>query len=475
MKTHQDLLAVGENERDRMAFIQTAINEHKESPEYKLAVDGDLYYRHLNPTIARAQKLIYDALGQAHINKWTANHKIPSRWFFFFTNQTVQTLLGNGVSFRLSEDTKDRFTADFDEQVQKTATKAICGGVAFGYLSREETNAGEAGKYRVQVFDLLDFVPLRDEDNGSLRSGIRFWQLPSKKNDKPLHAVLYEESGYTSYIKRNGQDWAVLEEKQPYIQIVESSGISGETVVNGKNYPGFPIVPLWNINEQSDLVGNQAALDAYDLLSSDLVNNVDEGNLIYWVIRNAGGMDAEDASRFIRQIHSSHVAMVEGDENIEPHNIQAPVQASESALETLRVQLFDDFMAFDPKTIASGAVTATQIKAAYEPLNSKLDLFEYQVSAFILGLLQLIDVDDRPTYTRSMIVNQSEVLTNLATMQTLLPLEYLARKAVEVLGDTDKADEVLAMIAGEDMGRFNGGSGGNTGDKDTPDKNNTEG
>lgn len=458
MKTYQDLLAVGELEKDRMEFIEAAIKDHQNSDFYRVARDADLYYKHLNPTIMRAQKFIYDTLGQPHIDRWSPNHKVPSRYFFYFVNQTVQTLLGNGVTFKLDKKTKDLFTDDFDEQVQKTATRAVVCGVGYGYLNREETEAGQPGKYSIQIFDPLSFVPLRDEENGSLRAGIKYWQLESKNNDKPLQAILYEENGYTTYIRRKGEDWAILVEKQHYIKIVASSDVGGSQVVDGRNYPGFPIVPLWNINEQSDLVGSQETLDDYDLTASRLVNNSEMGDLTYWVIQNAGGMTETDAAKFIRQIHSAHVALVEGEEQVTPHQIQAPVQATQSALETLRNQLYDDFMAFDPKTIASGAVTATQIKAAYEPLNNKLDLFEYHVTAFILGILKLLGVEDQPTYTRSMIVNQQETVTNLVAAQTVLPQEYIARKIVEVLGDVDDADDVVKMLAGEDMGRFDNGN-----------------
>lgn len=465
MKTYQDLLKVGDNERDRMAFIQSAIAEHKQSELYQTAVDADAYYRHMNPTIMKAQKLIYDALGIAHVNEWAANHKIPSRYFYYFTNQAVQFLLGNGVTFEINKDTKDLFSKNFDEMVQFAATRAIIGGVSFGFLNREESETGVAGKYSISVFDPLDFVPLVDEETSALRAGIRFWQLLSKKRDKPLRAVLYEEDGFTEYIKRTGEDWQMLSEKQKYIVVTATSEAAGTEIVDGRNYPGFPIVPLWNINKQSDLVGSRSTLDAYDLMASQLVNNVDEGNLIYWVIKNAGGMDATDVSKFIRQIHMNRVAMVEGDEEIDPHTVTAPVQASESALQTLRSQLFDDFMAFDPKTISSGAVTATQIKAAYEPLNSKTDLFEYHVTAFILGLLKLINVEDSPTYARSMIVNQGEMITNLVAAQTVLPADYIAGKIVDLLGDTDQKDAVLKMLTAEDMGRFDGGGDTDSGEE----------
>ena len=76
--TYNDLLEIGENEKERIDFIRQAINEHCSSERYKTAVDAELYYDGLNPTINRYEKIIYDMQGRAHTDMWTANHKLAS-------------------------------------------------------------------------------------------------------------------------------------------------------------------------------------------------------------------------------------------------------------------------------------------------------------------------------------------------------------------------------------------------------------
>lgn len=440
MKTFNDLQALGENESERLAFILQAINEHKSSELYQIAVDAELYYKHLNPTIMRAQKIVYDLLGRAHPDVWSANNKIPSRYYFYFVTQSVQFLLGNGVSFG-DEKTKERMGKNFDNVIQQAATDALNGGVSFGFWNNDH----------LEQFAVTEFAPLYDEENGALRAGIRFWQVAA---NKPLRATLYEMDGLTEYIKRGGDDLTVLQEKRPYVQIVAQSDASGTAILDGMNYPGFPIVPLFNVNKQSEIVGGRETIDAYDLMASALINNIDDANLIYWVIRNAGGMDDADDAKFVQRLKTIHVAHLEGDEQVDEHQIDVPFQASEVALDRLRSQLFDDFMALDVKQIASGAATATQIKAAYEPLNAKTDLFEYQVTEFIEGILALVGIDDKPTYTRSMIVNQQEAIQNVLTSAEYLSDDYVTRKILETLGDIDKVDEVLEQRLVDDVSRF---------------------
>ena len=450
MKTFNDLLALGDSEKARMDFILQAINEHKSSAMYQIAVDADMYYRHLNPTIMRAQKFVYDLMGRAHVDEWSANNKIPSRYYFYFVTQGVQFLLGNGISFA-DDKTKERLGKNFDSVVQKAATDALNGGVSFGFWNNDH----------LEQFSLTEFVPLYDEENGALAAGIRFWQVAS---DKPLRATLYEMDGYTEYIRREGEDITTLQEKRPYIQIVAQSEASGVEILDGQNYPGFPIVPLFNTNRQSELVGSRETIDAYDLMASALINNIDDANLIYWVIRNAGGMDDMDDAKFVQRLKTIHVAHLEGDEQVDEHQIDVPFQASEVALNRLRGQLFDDFMALDVKEISGGAATATQIKAAYEPLNAKTDLFEYQVTEFIDGILALVGIEDEPTYTRSLIVNQQEMIQNLVASAEYLSADYITRKVLEILGDIDKADEVMEQKLVDETSRY----------RNEPEEENTE-
>lgn len=431
IKTYQDLVALGENDRQRMDFVLAAIRAHKESKAYKIAEDAALYYKHQNPTIMRYQKYVYNRFGQAVPDIWSANNKIASNWYFYFTTQGVQYLLGNGVNFD-KDDTKEKLGVDFDRRVQDAAEKAKNSSVSFGFWNFDH----------LEVFDLLEFAPLFDEENGGLAAGIRFWQIDDQK---PLRVTLYELDGYTDYIKRKDSDMEILHPKRAYKQIVRSSEIDGETIIDGENYPTFPIVPLWNINRQSDLVGNQGTLDAYDLMASKLINNVSEGNFLYWVLKNCGGMDATDDAKFVEQLMITHVAHADGDDGaeIESKQVEVPFQASESALSMLKEQLYHDFMGLKVDEIASGSVTATQIKAAYEPINQKTDKFEQLVSEFVEGILQIAGIDDKPTYTRSQMSNQAEIVDIVMTAAEYLSTDYITEKILTLLGDVDKLEKVL--------------------------------
>ena len=442
IKTYQDFVEIGESERDRMEFVLDAIREHKGSELYKTAYDAELYYKHQNPTIMRFQKWVYNMYGQKVPDIWSPNNKIASNWYNYFTTQAVSYLLGNGVTFKTASN-KEKLGKDFDKKVQDVATHAKNGGVAFGFWNLDH----------LECFDLTEFVPIYDEDDGGLKAGIRFWQID---DSKPLRATLYELDGYTDYIKRKNEDVAILNNKRAYTQIVRKNDIEGETILDGAPPAGFPIVPLWNINRQSDLVGNRGTIDAYDLMVSGLINNVSDGEFIYWILKNCGGMNEVDDAKFIEQLKLTRVAHADGDDgaSVEAHNVNVEFQATAEALDRLTNQLYTDFMALKVQDVSAGSVTATQIQAAYEPINQKTDQFEYQVTEFINGILALAGIEDEPTYTRSQMSDQSETLEMVLQAAEYLDDEYVTTKILTLLGDADKAQEVLKRKDAEAADRY---------------------
>ena len=442
MKSYQDLIAASKNEAAKMAFVFAAITEHKGTTPYIIALDAEQYYRGLNPRITKYEKIIYDMRGDAHVDKWTPNHKIASNFFNFAITQENQYLLGNGATFT-KDDTKAKLGNDFDTRLQDLGKKALVGGVAFGFFNLDH----------IDTFSLLEFVPLYDEENGALRAGIRFWQVSP---DKPMRATLYEEDGYTDYIRANDKS-AMLHEKRPYKLKVRTSEADGEEIYDGENYPSFPIVPLWgNDKKQSELVGRQGTLDAFDLLNSNLVNNLDEANYIYWVLTNCGGMDEMDDAKFIEQLKTTHVAHADGDSGAtaEAHTIEAPYQASESAIQTIQRRLYEDFMCLDVNSLSGANKTATEIKAAYQPLDSKCDMYEYCVIEFVQKILELAGIDDKVTFTRSKVVNKSDEINTLLAAQAYLDDETIVEQVCQILGIADKTDEIIRKRRTEEQSRY---------------------
>lgn len=455
MKTYQDFLEVAEkSDRDRMEFVLAAINDHKNSDLYQQAKIAREYDEHRNVTIITVQKLLYTLSGKAIPDNYSANYKLRSAFFPIFMRQETQYLLSNGVILKNAEN-KKRLGKKFDNQIQDLARSALVGGVAYGFWNLDH----------LEVFTALEFVPLLDEENGSLRAGIRFWQVAA---NKPLRATLYEPDGFTQFIRRSGKEMEILAPKRGYISVEASSEVDGTEILEYQNYPGFPIIPMYgNRARQSELVGQREAIDCYDLIKSGFADTVDDASIIYWTISNAGGMDEIDMARFKETMRRIGVGLVDDDgAKAEAHTLTIPVEAREALLSRLSDDLYRDFQMLDTTKIQGGQKTATEITAAYQQMDNKVDEFEYCVGDFLYQLFALIGIDDEPTFTRSKIVNQLE-----QTQMVLMAAEYLGDeftlKHLPWLTQ-EEVTEILQQKSAEELARFAAaepnGAGGNTND-----------
>ena len=447
MRTYEDLLDIRDDETKLIPFIQNAIFDYKATDFYKAGEVAYDYFRKRNKTIIDFQKLLYTLTGKAVPDNFSANYKFRNAFFPIFVMQENSYLLGNGVTFNES-DTKDKLGGDrFDNAMFNLAEYALWGGVSYGFY-----NDG-----RIDTFKMTEFVPLWGEEDGALHAGIRWWQIDSTK---PLRATLYEEDGYTDFIWRLDRQTQgfkageVLHNKRYYKYKTQTSEVDGEEILDGENYPGFPIVPLWaNEAHQSELTGLREKIDVYDLIQSGFANDLDEASMVYWTITNAGGMDDVDLAKFIERMKTVHAAVVdEQGSTAEAHSIEAPYAARQAALAEIKDSLYRDAMALDTDKISAGNITATAINAAYENLDLKSDRFEMCVSDFIDGILKLIDVEDSPTFKRTKVTNVGEETQVVLSASDYLDTETILKHLPFI--SPDEIDEILAKKDEEEMERY---------------------
>ena len=397
---------------DTLKFIRDAIQQHRNSDAYKIAVDADEYDAQRNVTINDTVKRLYsisntvdektgaEKMGVSqHADTTASNHHIASNFFHRLNTQRVSYSLGNGVTFD-TDGVKEKLGNKFDTDLSELAGCALKHGVSFGFWNLD----------RLHVFPLTEFVPLWDESDGSLRAGIRYWSIDWKR--KPVYAVLYEEDGYTKYRSR-GKSGLTLEEMEPkrtYRQTVAHTDAGGDEVIGEENYSALPIVPLYgNKQHQSTLVGMRAAIDSYDLIQSGFANDVTDCAQIYWLLGNALGMKDDEIQHFMDRLRFSHVAVADMDNSsVTPYTQEPPYNAREAYLNRIANSIYRDFGAFNPEDVAAGEVTATQIRAAYQAQDEEADAFEYQIIECVQQILALQGLEGTPQFSRNRVANQLE-------------------------------------------------------------------
>lgn len=429
--------------------ITAIINDWKNSDIYKTAMVADTYDRQKNKTICEFARIYYSMMGIKKVDPTATNTKIASNFFRRLNVQRNTYSLGNGVSFGKEGDTdtiKDKFGKKFDTTLMAAAYKALIHGVCFPFWN---------GK--LNYFAVTEFAPLYDEESSALMAGIRFWQID---DSKPEFAVVYEADGYTKWKKTDGKDWVALHDKKPYVDKVEFTEADGEEIVDSHNYSALPIIPLWgNSLRQSTLVGLKSQIDAYDIVNSGFANDIQDVAQIYFLIENYGGMSETDLLKFRDKLKFMHIAEADTAQGgkISPYQQEVPHGAIDAFLDRTRQQIYDDFGAFDVRGFSSGAKTATEIDAAYQPLDENADDFEAQIIEFVQTLGNLIGIDEDecvPIFKRNRISNVTEQMQALAVADWL---DEETKVQHTPFISVDEREEVLKRLSAQAIDRLSGG------------------
>ena len=417
-------------------FIGKVVREHVSSEAYLTAKAADEYDHQRNVTVNNYTRFIAEHSDSGLVNVTAANNRISSNFFHRLNVQRCAYLLGNGVFFKdhIVEDrdergdvvnvdtTKLRLGPRFDRDFYRLAYYALIHRECFGFWNHD----------RLYVFPLTEFAPLYDETTGALRAGVRFWTVGP---NKPVTAVLYEETGYTKYTSRSetgGYDFVETAPRRAYIVNGIRTEAGGFEVTGYENYSTLPVLRMKGSElYQSTLVGMRERIDSYDLIQSGFANDLQDCAQIYWIVENCGGMSEDDLKAFLNRLQRDHIATADTQSmgvessSLKPYVQDVPFQSRVAWLQHIRSAIYEDFGALDVTNMSSGERTATEIEAAFQPLDENADDFETQCTDFIQQLLALLGIDDEPQYKRNRIVNQREQTEMIASVA-----QYLSDRAI---------------------------------------------
>lgn len=453
MLTYQDFL----KDTDREGFIARLIREHEEGELCRTARIADQYDARRNVTINEFARVIYTSSGRTVQDFTASNSRIASGFFPRLNTQRCTYLLGNGVTFAGARDeldktgkkvrideTKERLGERFDTDLYHAAYKALIHGVVFVFWNKD----------RLHAFPVTEFAPLWDEESGALRAGARYWRIDEKK---PAFVTLYEEDGYTLYRSEGaGMDLKEAEGKRSYLETVRTvPADNSPQLIGGANYGALPIAPLWGSRvHQSTLIGMREAIDSYDMIRSGFANDLNDCAQIYWLLENYGGMDDKDIAEFRDRVKLQHIAVADTSSGgkVQGYTQEIPYQARQIFLDQIRQGIYEDFGALNVANISAAAKTATEIDAAYQPMDENADDFEYQIVECVQQILALIGIVDTPVFKRNRISNQLEQVQMVMLEAPYLDDATILKKLPNIT--PDEAEEVMTARLGEETTRF---------------------
>ncbi len=447
--TYEDWLAAPEDKRD---LIKKIIGEYKASRDFSHALIAQQYFASENTEIkskyivkldsyeteiavidpATGKPLLDPETGKqltkkqpVKTEKKVAGTRLSSGFFFRFVTQQNQHLLANGVTLKDAKAKKTLGRA-FDTTLSRMGEHALVDGVVWGFWNKDHVE-----EIRAAVDARSGAVALVSEEDSAPRVLIQFWQLSDKK---PQFVRVFTPEGVTLY--RSDDDGELQEHKplQPYLRTTTTDG-AGVISMTGSNYGVLPVVPLYaNPEKRSELTESiKSKIDCFDRIFSGFGDNFDMADDVYWVLNNFGG-NSKDILEMLHQIHELRVVANRSDgtggaSTAEPHTFEVPYAARQTALDILKRELYRDYMATDTETLTGGSLTNVAIRAATKDMNLKDDRYEWEVFAFVQGVLRLNGIEtEEISFVRQPFENETETIENIYRAAEDLDRETRLRK-----------------------------------------------
>lgn len=439
--THSDLIKCGKDEEKRMRLVETAILDFQQSEEYKWAEKASKYYDIENPEIEAVEKIIYDMKGIAHRDLISPNNKIRNGYFPSIIDGHVSHLLANGISF--SDGKKKKLGNAFDDVSKAIYRESLVCGCAYGFYNGEKTIR----------LPYLNTAQLVDDYTGALTDAVYYSQIA---DNKPKVYTLYEPDGFTEYVQEENERMEIKTPKTPYSYFSVGNIAEGEYFRMFDDGSRLPIMPMYSKNKKSMLVGSLDKLVAIDLMSSQLVNNVSQSELIYWVLKNYGGNDNIADANFIVNLIKSHIIHVDDDGSAEPHQITVPFDANDAAFRRLKSELYLCMHGVDHEVLRSGNPTATEIESAYTEQRNFSGIMESHVFDYVRGIMDIAGIDSNETITveYNETINTSEAIQNTIASAQWLGDTATTKRLAMLNGLSDEYEEIMKEKAAEQLMQF---------------------
>lgn len=455
MLTYQDYLKTDNVTK----WLQSALVEYTNSAEYKSAKMQAEYMAGRDTEIVNTVKLIYDMTGMPATDYTASNNRISSNILHRLISQRCTYSLGNGVSFAGSKQergedgkthtvdaVKDLLGNRFDTAVYRAAYWACGNGESYTYVHKGH----RVDKWEFDLFKRVEFLPLYDELTGQLRGGIRFFSVDSTDYTKPIIATLYTERGYQRYQTPEGEygfaALAPMGEITPYTEHVNESEADGVEVVSGRNFSTLPIIPLYPNESRTSVLDNlKAKIDALDMALSGFANDMQDVAQIYWLVSGALGATDDEMAALRDKAKYLHILNIDGDHSsITPYTQEPPYAARQAFINELIDKIYADFGALNVLNISAAQKTATEIEAAYQPMDEEADAFEYQLIEYIQGILSIVGVEDMPIFKRNRVSNQKEQTEMILMAESVLDKQTILEKLPWI--SVDEVDDILSRL-----------------------------
>lgn len=389
-------------------------------------------------------------------NKYVANYRIGYGIYKDIVSQKTNSLLDETPTVSGIELDK-KFLKQFGYAMKIAGQRAAGQGVSYIY----QDYLGN-----LTVFQTENCIPYFDDMTGDLVSLIRFWDIPtnyemSYQNNRyqSYYTIIetYTEEGLTVYSTRG--KFHVVKPLTPY-KFKRTADIFGSTIT-GESV-NLPITIFRNNPDyKSDMTPSvRAKIDIIDIVNSGFANNIEDFSDLFWVIKNASGMDSTAFEDYVANINRTKKIIVGDGDDVNTKQIEIPTEARTKFVELMKKELIFETGIIDTQAIAAGGdIRNIGIKLMTLKLRQRISDFEWEAyraaTDIINKRLQYLgesgefDID----FTEMLIGNDTELIDNANKIRPDISREtYL--ELIKKAGYISDVKEELKRIENENASIF---------------------
>lgn len=405
-------------------IIHSYIQDFESSTKRENMKIGERYYE--NDTDINRRKLYKYVDSQRVEDTDRPNNKLAHGFAKIIVDEKVNYLLGKAPIIaaddeKFQEKLISFMDDEFDDLIQEIGVESSNKGLAW-----LQPYIDEDGDLQFKKHSSEEIIPVwKDNAHTKLEAVIRFYYVEtyegkSKSDVKKVEYWTANDVTYYTYF--NGSIIADVEAPG------QGEPIGHFTVNNGTAYMGWgkvPFIPFKNNSKElNDLTYFKALADDYDKNTSDTSNVLDDIARFIYILKNYGGTDLNE---FLNDLKLYKVIKTDSDGGVDKLSPDINIEAVEKHLDRIKKDIYIFGQAVDMDTDKFGnSPSGIALMFLYSALDLKCDQMERKFKKayklifwFIAEYLKITNQGNydpktaKVTFVRSMIINETDVITNV--------------------------------------------------------------